>query len=34
MDEMDRLMAGALIMGVIAISLLSFVVGFLLGVFL
>lgn len=34
MDEMDRLMAGALIMGAIAISLLSFVVGFLLGVFL
>lgn len=34
MDEMDRLMAGAIVMGVIAVSLLAFVAGFLLGVFL
>ena len=34
MDDMDRLMAGAIVMGMAAVSLLSFVAGFLLGVFL
>jgi hypothetical protein len=33
MDDHDRLMAGAMMMGVAAVALLAFSVGFLLGVF-
>lgn len=33
MDDHDRLMAGAMMMGVTAVALLAFSVGFLLGVF-
>lgn len=34
MDDMDKLMASALFMAIVAVSLLSFGAGFLLGVFL